>query len=283
MTLKLGSHEFADNELVVMGVVNRTRDSFYDAGATYQLQDAINAVDSAVENGAQIVDIGAVKAGIGPEVSPDEEIRRLSSLIPLVRERHPAVVISVDTWRAEVAEAVLGRGADVINDAWGGFDPDVPEVAAKYGAGLVCTHAGGLTPRTEFSEIDYPDIMADIRSTVGRLADRAVRLGVPRDSILVDPGHDFGKTTVYSLELTRRLEELTSGPWPVLVAVSNKDFIGETLNLPVTERLEGTIATLAVCAWAGARVFRVHNVREARHALDVVSSIKVTTQHLPGR
>ncbi|MGH3990840.1 MAG: dihydropteroate synthase [Pseudonocardiaceae bacterium] len=281
MTLKLGSHEFADDELVVMGVVNRTRDSFYDAGATYQLQDAINAVDSAVENGAQIVDIGGVKAGIGPDVSTAEEIRRITSLVPLVRERHPTLVISVDTWRGEVAEAVLGAGADVINDAWGGYDPHVAEVAAQYGAGLVCTHAGGLTPRTEFSGIDYPDVMADIRSTVDRLAERAVRLGVPRDSILVDPGHDFGKTTRHSLELTRRLRELTSGPWPVLVAVSNKDFIGETLDLPVTERLEGTIATLAVCAWSGARVFRVHNVSEARRALDVVSLIKGATQDRP--
>lgn len=282
MKLTLGSYEFADDELVVMGVVNRTRDSFYDAGATYQLQDAINAVDSAVENGAQIIDIGAVKAGVGPYVSPDEEIRRLTSLVPIVRERHPTLVISADTWRAEVAEAALVAGADVINDAWGGYDPDTAKVAAKYGAGLVCTHAGGLTPRTEFSGIDYPDVMADIRSTVGRLADRAVRLGVPRDSILVDPGHDFGKTTAYSLELTRRLGELTSGHWPVLVAVSNKDFIGETLDLPVTDRLEGTIATLAVCAWSGARVFRVHNVREARRALDVVSLIKGTKQHTPG-
>ncbi|MGH3904851.1 MAG: dihydropteroate synthase [Pseudonocardiaceae bacterium] len=274
MILKLGSREFADDELVVMGVVNRTRDSFYDAGAAYQLQDAINAVDSAVKNGAQIVDIGGVKAGIGPDVSPAEEIRRITSLVPLVRERHPALVISVDTWRAEVAEAVLDAGADVINDAWGGYDPDVAEVAARYGAGLVCTHAGGLTPRSEFSGIDYPDVMVDIRATVYRLAERAVRLGVPRGSILVDPGHDFGKITVHSLELTRRLGELTSGPWPVLVAVSNKDFIGETLDLPVTERLEGTIATLAVCAWSGARVFRVHNVSEARRALDVVSLIK---------
>lgn len=278
MILKLGSREFADNELVVMGVVNRTPDSFYDAGATYQLHDAINAVDSAVENGAQIVDIGGVKAGVGPDVSPAEEIRRITGLVPLVRERHPVLVISVDTWRAEVAEAALGAGADVINDAWGGYDSHVAEVAAKYGAGLVCTHTGGVTPRTEFTGIDYPDVMADIRSTVTRLAERAVCLGVPCGSILVDPGHDFGKTTAQSLELTRRLGELTSGPWPVLVAVSNKDFIGETLDLPVTERLEGTIATLAVCAWNGARVFRVHNVSAARRALDVVSRIKRATQ-----
>lgn len=274
MTLKLGSAEFADDELVVMAVVNRTRDSFYDKGATYQLQNAISAVDSAVRGGARIVDIGGVKAGVGPEVTVAEEIRRVVSLITAVRERHPELVISVDTWRAEVAEATLDAGADVLNDAWGGYDPRVAEVAAEYDAGLVCTHAGGLTPRTDFSGIDYADVVADVRSVVHALADRAVDLGVSRDSILVDPGHDFGKTTAYSLEVTRRLEELTSGPWPVLVAVSNKDFVGETLDLPVGDRLEGTIASLAVCAWKGARVFRVHNVREARRALDVVSLLK---------
>lgn len=274
MTLKLGSKKFSHDELIVMAVVNRTPDSFYDAGATYQLEDAINAVDGAVENGAQIVDIGGVKAGIGPHVSPAEEIRRVTRLVSLSRERHPTLVISVDTWRGDVAEAALGAGADVINDAWGGYDPHVAEVVAKYSAGLVCTHAGGLAPRTERTEIDYNDLMTDIRTTLDRLTERAVHLGVPRDSILVDPGHDLGKSTAHSLEVTRRLRELTSRQWPVLVAVSNKDFIGETLDLPVPERLEGTIATLAVCAWNGARVFRVHNVSEARRALDVVSLMK---------
>lgn len=274
MTLKLGSKEFSHDELIVMAVVNRTPDSFYDAGATYQLEDAINAVDEAVENGAKIVDIGGVKAGIGPHVSPAEEIRRVTRLVSLSRERHPTLVISVDTWRADVAEAALGAGADVINDAWGGYDPHVAEVVAKYSAGLVCTHAGGLAPRTERTEIDYNDLMTDIRTTLDRLTERAVHVGVPRDSILVDPGHDLGKSTAHSLEVTRRLRELTSRQWPVLVAVSNKDFIGETLDLPVPERLEGTIATLAVCAWNGARVFRVHNVSEARRALDVVSLMK---------
>jgi dihydropteroate synthase len=274
MTLRLGPNEFDDDELIVMAIVNRTPDSFYDKGSGYRLRDAIAQVDNAVANEAQIIDIGGVKAGQGPEVSPAEEIQRVNTLIPVVRERHPKVVISVDTWRAEVAEVAIIAGADLINDAWGGYDPDVARVAAKYGAGLVCTHTGGLTPRTMFLDIDYPDVMADIRATLATLTERAVSVGVPSESIIIDPGHDFKKTTAHSLEVTRRLGELTSGPWPVLVAVSNKDFIGETLDLPVTQRLEGTLATLAICAQLGARVFRVHNVTQARHALDVVSEMR---------
>lgn len=274
MTLRLGSNEFDDDELIVMAVVNRTPDSFYDKGSAYQLHDAIAQVDNAVASGAQIIDIGGVKAAPGPNISPAEEIRRVNSLVPVVRERHPTVVISVDTWRAEVAEAAIVAGADMINDAWGGYDSDVARVAADYDSGLVCTHAGGLTPRTVFRDIEYHDVMADVRATLTALAERAVSVGVSRDSILIDPGHDFRKTTAHSLEVTRRLGELTSGPWPVLVAVSNKDFIGETLDLPVTQRVAGTLATLAVCAQLGARVFRVHNVAQARRALDVVSAIR---------
>ncbi len=276
MTLRLGSNEFDDDELIVMAVVNRTPDSFYDKGSAYQLHDAIAQVDSAVTSGAQIIDIGGVKAAPGPDVPPTEEIRRVNSVVPVVRERHPTVVISVDTWRAEVAEAAIVAGADMINDAWGGYDPDLARVAAKHGAGLVCTHVGGLTPRTVFCDMDYPDVMADIRATLTALAEKAVSVGVPRDSIMIDPGHDFKKTTAHSLEVTRRLGELASGPWPVLVAVSNKDFIGETLDLPVTQRLEGTLATVTVCAQLGARVFRVHNVAPARRALDVVSAMRGT-------
>lgn len=274
MTLRLRSREFSDDELIVMAIVNRTPDSFYEKGSTRRLRDAVSAVDKAVANGAQIVDIGGVKAAPGPEIPPAEEIRRVTSLVSIVRDRHPTLVISVDTWRAEVAEAAISAGADVINDAWGGFDPGVAEVAGKYGSGLVCTHAGGLAPRTVARGPNYSDLMADVRSTVARLADRAVGLGVPPASILVDPGHDFNKNTMHSLEVTRRLGELTSGDWPVLVAVSNKDFIGESLDLPVMERIEGTLATLAVCAWLGAKVFRVHNVREARRTLDMISVIR---------
>lgn len=273
-TLRLGARTFDEGDLVVMAIVNRTPDSFYDRGATYSLHAALDAVDRAVEEGADIVDIGGVKAGYGEPVSPQEELRRTVDLVAAVRERYPKLVISVDTWRSEVAEELVEVGADLLNDTWSGADPRLAEVAAAAGVGIVCAHTGGLPPRTDPHRVRYRDVMSDVVTTVTRLAERAVALGVPAESVLVDPTHDFGKNTYHSLEVTRRLAELVDTGWPVLVAVSNKDFVGETLALPAGERLEGTLAALAVSAWLGARVFRVHNVRAARRALDMVASIK---------
>ncbi len=150
------------------------------------------------------------------------------------------------------------------------------EVAADRGVGLVCTHSNGAVPRTPPDRPTYDDVVAAaVRDTV-RLAERAVALGVPRESVLIDPAHDFDKTTAHSLELTRRLDEMVATGWPVLVSLSRKDFVGETLGLEVGERLAGTLAATAVSAWHGARVFRAHDVRETREVLDMVASIRGT-------
>jgi dihydropteroate synthase len=271
--LRLGRREFDAQEPVIMAIVNRTPDSFYDQGATFRDGPALARVAQAVSEGAAIIDIGGVKAGPGEEVTAEQEVRRTVGFVAEVRRRHPDVVISVDTWRHEVGEAVCAAGADLLNDAWGGVDPKLAEVAAEFGAGLVCTHAGGAEPRTRPHRVEYADVMADIlRVTVG-LAERAVSLGVRRDGIMIDPGHDFGKNTRHSLEATRRLGEMTETGWPVLVSLSNKDFVGETLDQPVKERLLGTLATTAVSAWLGARVYRVHEVAETRQVLDMVATI----------
>ncbi|MFH9329390.1 dihydropteroate synthase [Streptomyces althioticus] len=271
--LRLGRREFAPHERVIMAIVNRTPDSFYDQGATFRDEPALTRVEQAVAEGAAIIDIGGVKAGPGEEVSAEEEVRRTVGFVAEVRRRFPDVVISVDTWRHEVGEAVCEAGADVLNDAWGGVDPRLAEVAARYGAGLVCTHAGGAEPRTRPHRATYDDVMADILAVTLGLAERAVELGVPRESVMIDPGHDFGKNTRHSLEATRRLGEMVATGWPVLVSLSNKDFVGETLDRPVKERVVGTLATTAVSAWLGARVYRVHEVAETRQVLDMVSSI----------
>ncbi|XUL90866.1 dihydropteroate synthase [Streptomyces galilaeus] len=271
--LRLGRREFDAHEPVIMAIVNRTPDSFYDQGATFRDEPALARVEHAVAEGAAIIDIGGVKAGPGEEVTAEEEARRTVGFVTEVRRRFPDVIISVDTWRHEVGEAVCEAGADLLNDAWGGVDPRLAEVAARYGVGLVCTHAGGAEPRTRPHRVTYDDVMADIlRVTVG-LAERAVSLGVPRESVLIDPGHDFGKSTRHSLEATRRLGEMVSTGWPVLVSLSNKDFVGETLDKPVKERVVGTLATTAVSAWLGAQVYRVHEVAETRQVLDMVASI----------
>jgi dihydropteroate synthase len=270
-TLKLGTRQWDHRSFGIMAVINRTPDSFFERDPGFGA--ALDAVSRAVEDGADIVDIGGVKAGPGDEVTPAEEIDRVAGLVGAVRERHPGIVISVDTWRAEVREVVAEAGADLLNDAWGGADPALAAVAARYGTGLVCTHAGGLAPRTRPHRPSYQDVMAEVIEYTTDYAQRAVVSGVSPALILVDPAHDFGKNTWQSLDVTRRLGELTATGWPVLVAVSHKDFIGETLGLPVDQRGEGTIAVLAICAWLGARIFRVHDVPAARAALAAVAEI----------
>ncbi|MFG1648300.1 dihydropteroate synthase [Micromonospora sp. NPDC049275] len=272
--LRLGGRTFAPGELVVMAIVNRTPDSFFDRGATFAADSALRAVERAVDEGAAIIDIGGVKAGPGVDVDVAEEIRRTVDTIAAVRAAFPEVVISIDTWRAEVATEAVAAGADLLNDTWSGVDPALARVAADTGAGLVCSHAGGLVPRTRPHRAAFDDVVTDVVATVTGLAERAVAAGVRPDGILIDPAHDFGKNTRHSLEITRRLDELTATGWPVLVALSNKDFVGETLDLPVAERLEGTLAATAVSAWLGARVFRAHQVGPTRRVLDMVASIR---------
>ncbi|MEP6665938.1 MAG: dihydropteroate synthase [Nocardioidaceae bacterium] len=269
----LGLRDFGDAEVAVMAIVNCTPDSFYDKGATYAEGAALDRVAQVVEEGADIVDIGGVKAGYGDEVDVEEELRRTASFVDAVKSSYPDLVISVDTWRAEVARELSHRGADILNDTWAGADPEVAEVAAEFGVGLVCSHTGGLGPRTDPHRVEYDDVVADLIGTVTRLAERAVSLGVDRRRILVDPTHDFGKNTRHSLELTRRLDELVATGWPVLVALSNKDFVGETLDVSTESRLTGTLAATAISAWHGARVFRAHQVAETRQVLDMVASI----------
>lgn len=276
--LTFGHHRFADDELLVMAIINRTPDSFYDKGANFAHDAALDRVDQVVAEGAQIVDIGGVKAGPGVVVDPAEEKRRVVSFVAEVASRHPDVVISVDTWRADVGAAACAEGATLLNDAWGGHDPQLAQVAADHGVGLVCTHAGGLTPRTRPHRVEYPDVMGAVLDDVLAQAQRAVELGVNPSSILIDPAHDFGKNTRHSLESTRRLPEMAATGYPVLVSLSNKDFIGETLDRPVGERLVGTLATTAVSAWLGARVYRVHEVRETFEVLHMVQAIAGTRQ-----
>jgi dihydropteroate synthase len=260
-----------------MAIVNRTPDSFFDKGATYDLAAALDRVDQVVEEGAAIVDVGGVKAGPGDEVDTAEEIRRTASFVAAIKARHPDVVVSVDTWRAEVGAACCQEGADLLNDVWEAYDPHLAEVAATYGTGLVCTHAGHAKPRTRPHRVAYDDVVADVVATCDRLVRTAIAQGVREDGIVVDPGHDFGKNSRHSLAVTRDLPALVGLGRPVLVALSNKDFVGETLDLPVGERLEGTLATTAISAWLGARLFRAHQVEETVRVLRMVSAIRGDT------
>ena len=259
-----------------MAIVNRTPDSFFDQGAYLDDTAAMAAVDRAVDEGAAIVDLGGVKAGPGEDVPETEEVRRVVPFVAAVRRRHPRLAISVDTWRAGVGRAACEAGADLLNDAWQGADPQLAVVAAEHGAALVCSHTGGLPPRTDPHRVAYDDVVADVVATVTGLAERAVTAGVRRDGILVDPAHDFGKNTYHSLEVTRRLDEVVATGWPVLVAVSNKKFLGEVLDAGKDDRLEASLAATAVSAWHGAHVFRAHQVLATRRVLDTVGAVRGT-------
>ena len=259
---------------LVMAIVNRTPDSFYDQGATFSDSAAMAAVDRAVDEGADLVDIGGVKAGPGDLVDADEEVRRVVPFVAANRAKYPELIISVDTWRSGVARLARVEGADLINDTWAGADPDLVLVAAETGAGIVCSHTGGAVQRTRPHRVRYDDVVADVVTEVVSAAERALALGVPRDAILIDPTHDFGKNTFHGLELLRKVDVLVNTGWPVLMALSNKDFIGETLGVELSERLEGTLAATAMAAAGGARVFRVHEVASTRRVVDMVAAIQ---------
>ena len=271
--LRMGRQEYPATARLVMAIVNRTPDSFYDRGITWAEDAAMERVRMVVEQGADLVDIGGIKAAPGAEIDAAEEMRRVVGFVERVRGEFPDLVISVDTWRAEVGRAVCAAGADVLNDAWGGADPELPSVAAEFGVSIVRTHTGGVAPRTRPHRIEYDDVVADARTSLLAQAEQCVELGVDRSRVMIDPAHDFGKNTYHSLELTRRLDELTTLDWPVLVSLSNKDFVGEALDLPVGERLTGTLAATALSAWHGAQVYRVHEVVETRQVLDLVSVV----------
>lgn len=271
--LQLGGRSFTREDRLVMAIVNRTPDSFYDSGRTFADDRAMAAVDLAVAVGAEIVDIGGVKAGPGEDVGLAEELRRTVDFVAAVRDRHPDVVISVDTWRHEVGDAVCRAGADLLNDAWAGYDPLLAHVAAEHGVGLVCTHTGGAEPRTRPHRVEYEDVVTAVVDFLEQEAARAEAIGVESGRILIDPGHDFGKNTRHSLAVTRGLDRLVATGRPVLVSLSNKDFVGETLDAPVGERLVGTLAATAVSAWLGAQVFRVHEPRETQQVLQLVQAV----------
>lgn len=276
MTIDLtfrGRHVQRDRALV-MAIVNRTPDSFYDRGATFADGAARDAVRAAIAAGADIIDVGGVKAGPGDLVDVTEEIRRTVPFLAAIRAEFPDTVLSIDTWRAEVGRVCAEAGADIINDTWAGSDPALGDVAAEFGCGYVCSHTGGAVPRTRPHRVHYDDVVADVIDQTTRAADDLVARGVPRGGILIDPTHDFGKNTWHGLELLRRVDEVVGTGWPVLMALSNKDFIGETLGQPVDQRHEGTLAATALAASAGAAVFRSHDVEATRRVLEMTASIR---------
>lgn len=256
----------------VLGILNVTPDSFSDGGRHLDPAAAAARAFRLVEEGADLLDIGAESTRPGAEpVSTEEEWARLDPVLEHVGD--VGVPISVDTTSSEVANRAIAAGARAINDVSGlRADPELADVVAERGAGIILMHMRG-TPRTMQSLTSYEDLMGDLRSDLAAAVDRAINRGCAPEQIVVDPGFGFAKTAAASLEILGRLDELLELGRPVLVGPSRKSFVGSTLDLPVEERLEGTIAACAVALVRGARLFRVHDVRPVRRALDLAQAV----------
>jgi dihydropteroate synthase len=261
--------ELSLDHCLVMGIVNRTPDSFYDGGRM-SLRSSLAHAHRLIEQGADILDLGAIKAGPGSFVDESTELDRL---LPLVTELAAAPIItSVETGRPAVARAALEAGAELINDVSGLRNPELAGVCAEFGAAVVLMHHGGQI-RGRPRHPRYRDVVADVIDEWQRLAVAANNSGIDDDRIVVDPGLDFGKTTLHSLELLRRIPELVKVQWPVLLAASRKDVVGETLGVPPDERLEGSLAAAAVGVWGGVAIVRAHDVRATVRTVRMVEAV----------
>lgn len=257
--------------VAVMAVVNRTPDSFFDQGRTYAFDRAVDACFEAVALGADWVDIGGAPFAPGDPVPVEEEVERVVPVVAALRAGSD-VVISVDTFHSTVARHAIAAGATVVNDTTGLSDPELAPVVADSDATLVITHSLA-EPRRPYPRPHYDDVVADVSRFLLERVDRALAAGVPEERIILDPGHDLNKNTLHSLELTRRLSEIADLGFPTLAAVSNKDFIGETLDAPRSERLEGSLAAAVVSVMNGARIVRMHDVRASVAAVRMTEAV----------
>jgi dihydropteroate synthase len=257
----------------VMGILNVTPDSFSDGGQFDDPEVAFRHAIRMIEDGADVVDVGgeSTRPGAG-SVDIDEETRRVVPVIDRIR-RETEAIVSVDTVKPEVAVAALEAGADIVNDVTGLRDPRMASAAAAAGAPVVVMHMRG-TPRTMQADTHYDDLMGEIAGFLRETVEKAVEAGISGDKILLDPGIGFGKSRAGNLEILRRLPSLGDLGKPLLVGASRKSFIGKTLDLPVTDRLDGSLAVGALVAWMGAHVVRVHDVAETVRAVRMIDAIR---------
>ncbi|MFN3134793.1 MAG: dihydropteroate synthase [Candidatus Kryptonium sp.] len=270
---KFGSKEFDfSKRAYIMGILNVTPDSFSDGGRYFTVDSAVEHAMKMIEDGADIIDVGGESTRPGSEPVPlEEELRRV---IPVIKEivKRADVPISIDTYKSEVARQALDNGAVIVNDISGlRFDEKMVEVIAQYNASVVIMHIKG-TPKTMQQNPYYDDVISEIYSYLSESVEKARSYGIKQ--IIVDPGIGFGKRLVDNLEIIRRLREFKSLGYPVLIGVSRKSFIGNILNLPVEERLEGTAGAVAISVWNGANIVRVHDVKEMARVVRIVDAIK---------
>ncbi len=272
MHLELGErrHDLGSHSLV-MGILNRTQDSFFDRGEYWDLDDFYRRAEQLVRDGADILDVGGIKAGPGPEVGEAEELDRVVPAIAALHNRFD-VALSVDTWRAMVAAEAFRAGAVVGNDISGFADPAYLPAAAAARAAVVATHIR-LGPRIPDPNPHYDDVVEEVGRYLADRAGQARRAGIPDGRIIVDAGLDLGKTPVQSATLLRASDRLAGLGWPLLLSASNKNFLGVLFDLGVSDRAGATAAAHALGVSLGCRIVRAHDVRAARRVCDTLAAV----------
>ncbi|MEI7591696.1 MAG: dihydropteroate synthase [Actinomycetes bacterium] len=272
MYLALGPHRFnIANRAVVMGILNRTPDSFYDKGTYFEFDAFLRQADKLVADGADFLDVGGVKAGPGEDVTEAMELERVVPAIAALRQRFD-VPLSVDTWRASVARACFEAGAVVGNDISGFADPAYLATCAEFGASVVATHIR-LAPRVPDPDPVYNDLVAEVCDFLADRAARAEAAGIPSERIMVDAGLDLGKTEAQSLILLRSSDRLAELGYPVFLSASNKRFLWKLLDVEVQDAAQGTMAAHALGIALGCRVLRSHDAKASRRVADVMAAI----------
>ena len=263
----IGNREFdVENRCYIMGILNVTPDSFSDGGKFNNMDSALKHAEEMIRDGADIIDIGGESTRPGHQVITDEEeIARVTPVIEAVK-RNFDIPVSIDTYKSAVAEAALQAGADLVNDIWGfRHDEKVAQVTAEYGAACCLMH--------NRHEPVYNDFLQDVADDMKECLRIAKNAGIPDDKIILDPGVGFGKTFEHNLIITNHFDVLLRLGYPVLLGISRKSMIGLALDLPVDERVEGTLATSVIGVMKGCSFVRVHDIKENRRAIQMTEAI----------
>lgn len=262
---------------LIMGITNLTDDSFFSGSRTgADVEGALKRVEKQINEGADIIDLGAESTRPGASRTPEqEEESRMTAAVRAIRKEFPSIPLSIDTTRTSVAKAALDEGADIINDVSGlTYEPGLAKLAAEYGAMLVLMHMRG-TPETMRSMCDYGNLLHDVTEFFEKGVKKAADFGLEKSRIILDPGIGFAKSYAQNLILLRHTEAFRTMGLPLLIGVSRKGFIGTaTDSAAAEERLEGTVALSALCAWQGVEIIRVHDVLENRKAVMMIDAVK---------
>jgi len=272
--MRIGNRRINFNRTYIMGVINITYDSFY-SGSRYTTKETVERVAQEMEEeGADFIDIGAESTRPGAEpVTKKEEIGRLEKILPAI-VNNTNIPISIDTYKSDVASFAIDHGAKIVNDISGlSFDKRMARVVAKHKVGLIIMHIKG-TPKNMQENPEYVDLMGEIHSYIAKKIDFAMRKGIDRDRILIDPGLGFGKRLEDNYEIINRLNELTIFDLPILVGHSRKSFIGKPFNIPPEQRLEGSLGVEAILIQNGVSILRVHDVSESKKVAMIADKIK---------